>query len=812
MSKEIVHFINKMACKETLIYRKKGNNVMEIIKINNGWNFLLDNQATAHEHSYWQKEYKDDLWETVTLPHDWSVAHPFSKKHSSGTGYLPGGIAWYRIRFNLPERMKGQKIWIVFDGVYKNSQVWCNSYYMGKWPCGYTSFRYDITDQVCFGEAYNVVAVKVSHTDIADSRWFTGSGITRKVTIVTGDYVHIEPDSLFFTTTSVETKSAKVAIEMNMVNETHQKVKVVIESRLVDQKGTIAMVMKSSQEIESNNKHTIKMSNTIKVPTLWSAKEPNLYKLVTVMIQEGKEQIIDERAVGIRECTFDANRGFFVNGENTLLKGVCVHHDAGCLGAAVQTNIWERRLEKLKLMGCNAIRGSHNPHMPELYDLCDQMGFYVIDEAFDEWEGPKNKWATGHNVYPPKHQGYYEEFPQWHKRDLQAMITRDRNHPSVIMWSIGNEIDYPNDPYCHPSFGEMTGNNDANKPIQERQYNLDKPNAERLVLLTKELMHIAKEVDQTRPITMAIAYPELSTKIGIVGQLDVVGYNYKEEHYTRDHKRFPNKPFFGSENSNTYEAWLAVKENAYISGQFLWTGIDFLGEAQGWPIHGSEAGLMTMAGFEKNGYYFRQSLWSATPMVKLMTGDEEMVHRHDGMSPTWHYTKKEKITVRAYTNLDQAELFSNNKSLGIADYDDKTGYIEWLVDYESGKLEVKAKNKTGNETASDCIKTSFTSRIIELIPWDQDYRASGVDLVQVEVAVKDSEGNLGYHDSTKLFVDVEGAEIIGIENGDVSDVTEYTANYRRAYHGKMVIYIRLKSEHSVLKVHGKGLKISEIEL
>ena len=301
------------------------------------------------------------------------------------------------------------------------------------------------------------------------------------------------------------------------------------------------------------------------------------------------------------------------------LKGVCIHHDAGSLGAAVPREVLQRRLEGLKEMGCNAIRTSHNPHAPELYELCDAMGFLVLDEAFDEWEGCKNKWSTGHNVYPPRHQGYYEDFPEWHDQDLRMMVRRDRNHPSVIMWSIGNEIDYPNDPYCHPRFTEMTGNNDANKPAAERQYNPDKPNMERITVLAEELVRIVKEEDATRPVTVAAAFPELSTYLGFVDHVDVIGYNYKEQFYEADHKRFPDRPMLGTENSHHARAWQVVEDLDYVCGQFLWTGIDYLGEAHGWPIHGSGAGFLTTAGLKKDEFYERQKLWTGSAKVPVIT-------------------------------------------------------------------------------------------------------------------------------------------------------------------------------------------------
>jgi hypothetical protein len=290
----------------------------------------------------------------------------------------------------------------------------------------------------------------------------------------------------------------------------------------------------------------------------------------------------------------------------------------------VPKELWRRRLRKLKAAGCNAIRTAHNPPDTHLLDLCDEMGFLVMDEAFDEWEGCKNKWWQGHNVYPPKRFGYADAFPQWHERDLGDLVRRDRNHPSIVLWSIGNEIDYPNDPYCHPLFRSMTGNNDANKPAQERQYDPNKPNAQRLAAIAEELAAIVKRHDTTRPVTAALAFPELSNRIGFAQALDVVGYNYKEELYARDRERYPGHVIYGSENGHGETEWHYVRDNPDICGQFLWTGVDYLGEAGGWPVRLSPAGLLTTAGFEKPRYYQRRAMWTGESSAPCISETGEL--------------------------------------------------------------------------------------------------------------------------------------------------------------------------------------------
>ncbi|MDR3121113.1 MAG: beta galactosidase jelly roll domain-containing protein, partial [Clostridiales bacterium] len=550
-----------------------------IIGLNKHWKFRLGDAPTA-----WQKDFEDTDWDSVTLPHDWAVSLEFSRENSSGTGYLPGGTGWYRTRFTLPEAGRDKKIWVVFDGVYKNSQVWVNGYNLGNRPYGYSTFRYDITDFAAFGETENVLSVRVVHEDIADSRWYTGSGITRKVSLEIQEKLYFDEYGVFF---SLLPTQNGVRIRNTLVNETGCTATGVVINRLLDAEGGEAAVFSSAFSLAQDEKKRITIEGTVDDPKLWSPEAPYLYTLVSEIQIDGQPHNRRTERVGMRAARFCPDTGFYLNDRNMKLKGVCVHHDGGCLGAAVPKTVWRRRLSKLKAMGCNAIRMSHNPHAPELYELCDELGFLVIDEAFDEWEGVKNKWSTGHNVYPPKHQGYAEHFPEWHERDLKAMVRRDRNHASVILWSIGNEIDYPNDPYAHPRFDVTTGNNDASKPSAERVYNPNRPNMERISVLARRLVRMVKEEDDTRPVTSAVAFPELSTYIGFIDALDVVGYNYKEQFYEQDHRRFPDKPFLGTENSRSFHAWQYVTDNDYVAGQFLWTGIDFLGETSGWPKHGS---------------------------------------------------------------------------------------------------------------------------------------------------------------------------------------------------------------------------------
>ncbi len=761
----------------------------------------------------WQAWCEDDDWESVTLPHDWSVHMPFSKEYSSGTGYLAGGIGWYRIRVTPDAAWQGKQIRIHFDSIYKNSRVWCNSTYLGERPNGYISFGYDVTD--CFRfDADNIISVYVDRREISDSRWFTGSGITGKVTLTISENIYPADNGIFFHTPRADDNSADYEIVNDLVNATGKSSMITVTNVIFDDTGKLVGEAVSQTTILARASMRVTNTGTIQTPKLWSPEAPNLYTVKTYISYQKSYQV-HEMKVGIRSFRFHPDRGFFLNGKPYLFKGVCLHHDAGCLGAAVPCEVWWRRLAKLKKMGCNAIRMSHNPHTPELYTLCDVLGFFVIDEAFDEWEGPKNKWWQGHNVYPPKNQGYYTAFPAWHERDLTDMILRDRNHPSVILWSIGNEIDYPNDPYCHPSFVSMpgscvTGNNDANKPEAERMYNPARPNAERLAVLAKHLCDIAKTVDTTHPVTLAAAFPELSAKLGFIDAVDVAGYNYRENLYAEHHLSFPDKPFLGSENGHGFREWRAVTDNDYISGQFLWTGIDYLGEAHGWPIHGSGAGLLTLAGFEKPGYYRRQSFWSDEPMIHLTTVRETdscvtswgetaadaCACEFAASTESWNYCAGETVTVKCYTNLSSIELSLNGNSLGTYEKDADKDCILTTVRFEPGTLTAKG---TENDTnVSHSLYTAMAACQMKI----QEYRLNkeARDIIaesagcrnpihQLEVTLLDSNGRRVYHDSTLLHVHVDNGTLLGIENGDLADVTEYTANYRRAYRGQLIVYV-----------------------
>ena len=737
------------------------------------------------------KGHLDKAWKSVSVPHDASVGYGFDQKYSSGTGYLPGGSYFYRRRFSLPKE-RG-RVYITFEGVYNNSKVWVNSSYLGKRPYGYSTFTYDITD---IAADDNVVSVFVEKRETADSRWFTGCGITRRVYVTVCDDISVLPDTLFVSTPSVSEREAIVHVELETTKPAEIRNTVLDNGKIIAEGGG---------------------DITVKEPYLWSPDDPHLYTLKTDVIADGEVKDTVFTTFGIRYFSFDPDKGFFLNGKNMKLKGVCVHHDAGALGAAVPKEVWRDRLLKLKECGTNALRTSHNPPDPTLLDLCDELGFLTMDEAFDEWEGPKNKWWQGHNVYPPKLFGYYEDFPEWGEKDIKAMVTRDRNHPSIIMWSIGNEVDYPNDPYCHPSFAEMTGNNDHNKPEKERMYNADKPNAERLTVIAERLVKWVKECDTTRPVTAALAFPELSTNIGYFQALDIAGYNYKEHLYEKDHARFPESVIYGSENSHSFGAWKAVEDNDYIAGQFLWTGIDYMGEARGWPVRASMPGLLDMAGFKKQSWHFRKTLWCDEPYVYICA--REAVPEEEGrrrffrpFNEHWNLPEGSEAEVLCFTNCAEVELFLNGKTLGkkSPDNPERGNEIIWKTAFEKGELKAVANG------AECTLITTLSPKAIHLSPSKAVVTPDGYDTVRVDVTVLDENGmEVKWADNTvRASVSGEAAVLAGLENGMGHDLTPYSEPFRSLHGGRLVVYLKSSGKRGTarLRVTSDGLISASLEI
>ena len=750
--------VNGRRAKERSIMRKE-------ICLDRDWRFHLDEAIDANFMGY-----DDRAWREVALPHDWAVEHPFDVRWSSGTGYLPGGIGWYRKHLFLSEEEAGKQVRLTFQGVSRRARVWINSNYLGQHAYAYTSFSFDITEFIRPGE--NVIAVRVEHTETADSRWYTGSGIDRHVLLTLTDPVCFREHGVFAVTQGACADRAEIRIQYATEGASS------VRFRLMTREGKIA-------GRTTGRKPSGMAEMEVITPRLWSPEDPYLYTLRCEALADGKVRDRTEIPFGIRTFRFDPNLGFFLNEINMKLKGVCVHHDAGCLGAAVPKNVWKNRLEKLKAMGCNALRTAHNPPDPDLLDLCDELGFLVMDEAFDEWEGIKNKWWQGHNVYPPKHFGYGEDFPQWHRQDLSSMVLRDRNHPCVILWSIGNEIDYPNDPYVTPLFREVMGNNDANKPLAERLYDPKKPDAGRLAKIAAELTEIVHGLDDSRPVTSALSFPELSNRTGFADVLDLSGYNYREKFYEEDHAKWPERVILGSENSHDPAAWREVEDHEFIAGQFLWTGIDFLGECPGWPNRISRAGALDLRGKEKPLYAQRQALWTEKEMIRIAVSSADTEDRGAwGESFRWEGKAGDRKRISCYTNAEEAELFLNGKSLGRQTVSRASGRrAVWLADYEEGILEART------DGARDFLATPEQATEIRITADKQRLSADGTDTAQLTIELLDKDGRPA-SDEMIICQVLGDCSLLGLENGRPDDLTCYAENHRLTREGTLTVYLR----------------------
>ena len=596
-------------------YAQQGRTITDFDK---GWHFHLGDVNDGAKASL-----NDTGWRLLNLPHDWSIEGKFSKDNPATPegGALPGGIGWYRKTFTVPVSSKNKLVYIDFGGVYQKSDVWINGHHLGFRPNGYISFRYELTPYLNFTGS-NTIAVKVDNSAQPNSRWYSGSGIYRNVWLVTTDKVAVDLWGTYVTTPEVSAKVATVNVNIKVKNVIHKNqlgLRVRIYNELNQVVTTLGFVYPSMDVPDSNL--TIPMSLRITNPMLWSIERPYLYKAVTEVLIGGEITDNYSTAFGIRYFNFDPDKGFSLNGKPMKILGVCDHHDLGSLGAAVNTRALERQLQMLKAMGCNGIRTSHNPPAPELLDLCDKMGFIVMDEAFDCWEWKKATYD------------YHLYFKEWHKRDLEDQILRDRNHPSVMIWSIGNEI---------PQQGDTSA-----------------------LRIAPELAGIVHSLDTTRPITTANDRPDTSNKIIKSGAIDLIGYNYHEFDYAKFHDRYPGKKFIATETTSdlqmrgyyempsdsiriwptswdkpfthpgntvsaydntrppwgsTHEAtWKVIKKYDFLSGLFIWTGFDYMGEPTpySWPSRSSYFGIIDLAGFPKDIYYMYQSEWTNKPVLHI---------------------------------------------------------------------------------------------------------------------------------------------------------------------------------------------------
>ena len=756
-------------------------------KINDNWKFILQDAPNAQN-----TKLDDKDWRTVNVPHDWSVEGQLSPTLASATGFLPGGIGWYRKTLNVPQAKKGEKVYLYFEGVYNRSEVFINGQSLGKRPNGYISFAYDATPYIKYGEE-NTIAVRVDHSKSADSRWYTGSGIYRNVWVVYANPVHIGQWGVY-AYPEVKSGNGILNVEVSVDNGSAAKSAVTVVTELVSKDGKT--VAKSSDKVTVAANQSGKIATQLKVsnPQLWNLNNPNLYTLKTTVLKDGKAVDKSTLTTGFRNFTFDPDKGFALNGTWMKLKGVCLHHDAGVLGSAVPRDVWKTRLQTLKSIGVNAVRTSHNPQAPVFYELCDELGLLVLNEAYDEWEYPKRKWLEGWNVGTPGFEGSYDIFAEWSEKDLEDMVRRDRNHLSVFAWSIGNEVDYPNDPYSHPVL-----DGDKNNGFSQAAYGgykKDAPDAMRLGAIAKRLVAAVKKYDKSRPTTAGLAGVAMSNETEYPGALDITGYNYTESKYQTDHKKYPKRVIYGSENRHDMEAWLAVKNNEHIFGQFLWTGIDYLGESGKWPSRGFYSGLVDFAGQIKPRGYFRQSLWSDKPMIFAGTyvARKERELSMDAW-PIWNYEDGQTVRVVVYTNAAKARLELDGKVIGEAkNYDAKSGIISWDVPYKAGKLEAVGLSADNKEVSRFAISSSKQPHALVV-----NQKSITIDkqkgTAQILLQIVDENGLPVMLSDNEITAEVSGpAKLLGLEAGNNSDMTDYTDNVQRAFHGHILTYIQATGE------------------
>ncbi len=734
-----------------------------------GWKFRLDSA-----HSAMMPGVSEAGWEEIQLPHDWSIKFDFDRKAGGAAGFLPGGIGAYRKSFFIPASYRGKKISVLFDGVYHQSKVYINGHFLGFHPYGYTGFGYDLTPFLNFG-GENLLTVRVDHSDSPSSRWYSGSGIYRHAWLQIVSPVHVATWGTYITTPSVTASEADVKIVTTVVNASEKPQTVIVSQKIMDSGNNIiaenagkkiTVEAKGNKDIE----HYLQISN----PRLWTLEESALYTMITTIKEGGRIVDIYSTSFGVRTFKFDKDKGFSLNGKNIKLKGMCLHHDAGSLGTAVPDRSYERRLEILKEFGCNAIRCSHNPPSPEFLDMCDRMGFIVIDEAFDKWKS-----------------GYYAKyFDEWWQRDLGDMLLRDRNHPSVFLWSIGNEV------------AESKGGPEN-------------------VNRAKMLQDFVHRTDPTRPVCVALQNGSAQDFASVT---DVIGYNYLEARMLEDRKKYPERifvitealPYFSSNDATrlrTYtpvNPWYYVADNDYLAGQFLWVGADYLGEAT-WPSKGWPSGLFDLCMFEKPRASFHRAVWNSKPIVTIAVADQSLnidpprdLWQWPNLAGHWNfpqYSDGRMVEVRTTTNCESVELFFNGSSMGrrkTSDYTNNT--IVWYVPYRAGTLEAKAFTGDREEATYKLVTSEGADHIIAE-PDRKVIKADGQDLSHIAIQLYDKKGIPVQTDDRKLTVTMEGeGRFLGIDNGETRREKSFAGNQLPTYFGRALVIVQSTRKAGTMRV------------
>ena len=789
-----------------------GATARERINFDKGWRFALADSVQMSA-----LDYNDSKWHTLNVPHDWAIEGDFSASAPSGNsgGALPGGIGWYRKTFTVDNADKGTMMYIDFDGVYMNAKVWINGTLLGQRPYGYSSFRYDLTPYIIYG-GKNVVAVRVDNSDQPNSRWYSGCGIYRHVWLNKTARIHVAHWG-----THVVAEGNKVKVDVTVDNPDNAKF--AVRNTLLDREGRVvgkAMGIKS----------VIKVSK----PKLWSCESPYIYTLRTEIVAGGKVVDTYETTTGFRTFKFDAAKGFSLNGKSMKINGVCQHHDLGCLGAAINEDALHRQLRILKEMGTNAIRCSHNPPAPELLAMCDTMGFIVMDESFDMWRRRKTQ------------NDYARFFDEWAERDLTDLVLRDRNHPSILMWSIGNEV---LEQWSSADADNLTAEQ-ANLILNAGHDASTLAHGEELSvnsILTRNLCAIIRRYDTTRPITAGCNEPDPKNHLFKSGALDIIGFNYHHQWVKDVPKNFPGQPFIFSESvsalqtrgfymmpsdkvykapvewwlpyqdpsfqcsaydnmhaswSSTHEeTWDVVKHNDFVGGQFIWTGFDYIGEPTpyGFPARSSYFGLIDLAGFPKDTYYMYQSEWT----------DKQVLH----LFPHWNWLEGQDIDMWCYyNNADEVELFINGRSQGVkAKKDSHEYHLMWRVKFEPGEVKAVAR-KDGKVVADKVIRTAGAPAALSLTADRTHFgkNPNGDNLAFITVEVVDKDGNLCPRAEDQIFFDVEGGRIVGTDNGNPVSMERFKEPKRKAFNGKCLVVVATDGGDVKLKARGYQLQGGEI--
>jgi beta-galactosidase len=770
------------------------------------WKFQIGDPSGAE-----QPDFSDAAWRALDLPHDWSIEGPIDEHAPSAGpgGYMPTGIGWYRKRFNAPTSWRGKAVTLVFDGVYQDSRVWLNGHLLGRRPYGYVPFYYELAEFLRPGEE-NVLAVRVDNSNQTNCRWYSGSGIYRHTWLHVLDPVHVAQWGTTVRCPHFQKDSALVEVRTKIVNTRSSAASCSLATAILDAAGAEIARLETAQTVAAGSTAECVQRLSVASPHLWSLADPHLYRARSTLLESGTTVDQCDAPFGIREAVFDAERGFLLNGEPIKLNGVCVHHEAGCVGAAVPERVWERRLATLKEMGCNAIRTCHNPFAQEFLDLCDRMGFVVMAEAFDEWRVPKGQIRHGYSQF----------FDEWHERDLMNFLARDRNHPSIVIWSAGNEI------------GDQSAPNGVDT--------------------LRALMAIFHHEDPTRPVTaacdrIASEPPSNTVRPEFLAALDVVGYNYvdrwrdrADKYYSLDHAQHPERRVIGTESVgiggirgdyrylfpqagaqprfflfeqnrelDAEELWQFVRTYDYVAGDFMWTGIDYLGEAF-WPMRITPAGVLDTCGFKKDGFYFYQSQWTAAPMIHLF--------------PHWNWKGKEgqPIPVTCFTNCDTVELFLNGKSLGMKGYEfPRQGmehiygdypprarvlrttsdlHLTWDVLYEPGTL--KAVGVKDGAVAVTAEMTTTGEPLAIILSADRDQLAADRrDAAHLIVEVHDAQGRVAPTATNEIAFSLEGAgRLIGVDNGDPFSHEDFKAGHRLAFNGLCLGLVQSTGNPGAIKV------------